>query len=121
MTELNYRELVQLHQKYPELEILAFPCNQFGGQEPATCQQVKALVQDRYGVNFRIMDKVEVDKHLLWLFLQDSLTGLLGKGIKWNFTKFVINQQGEPVRRFGPNESPSQMEPLIKELLGRSG
>lgn len=121
MTKLNYEQLVQLDQKYRErgLRILAFPCNQFGGQEPGTAEEIKQFTQG-FGVEFRLFEKINVNGSEaipLFKFLKKKLTGFLVNDIKWNFTKFVLSKTGEPIKRYAPNEEPFKMEPLLVELL----
>jgi phospholipid-hydroperoxide glutathione peroxidase len=91
------------------LRILAFPCNQFGGQEPGTNEEIKQFVTQNYGVNFDMFAKIEVNgdnAHPLWKYLKDKQGGMLGKFIKWNFSKFIIDKNGQPVARFAPNIEP---------------
>ena len=114
--------MVALHEKYHEqgLEILAFPCNQFGGQEPGTPEQIRAFV-DGYGVKFQMFEKIEVNgenAHPLFKFLCKEKKGILGtEGIKWNFTKFIINRNGEVVERLGPQVGLFSYEEKLKALL----
>jgi len=121
LTELNYKELVQLDEKYQEkgLRILAFPCNQFGNQEPGSNQEIKDFVA-KYNVKFQMFDKINVNgsnAHPLFKFLKKKLTGFLINDIKWNFTKFVLDKEGNPIKRYGPKDNPLMMEPLIVQLL----
>lgn len=91
-----------------KLAILAFPCNQFGSQEPGTSSQIKQFAAG-FGVEFDMFEKINVngpDTHPLWTFLKDRQGGLLGNNIKWNFTKFVIDKNGIPVARLGPFDDP---------------
>jgi len=111
-TKANYSQLVELYNKYNKTEnklaILAFPCNQFGAQEPGTNSEIKKFAAG-YGVKFDMFEKINVngaDAHPLWKFLKEKQGGLLGSGIKWNFTKFVIDKNGNPVARFGPMDDP---------------
>jgi len=115
---------VQLYKQYSEtgnkLAILAFPCNQFGSQEPGTNMEIKKFA-DGYGVEFDMFEKINVnggEAHPLWVFLKDKQGGLLGSGIKWNFTKFVVDSEGNPVARFGPMDDPiPKVESEIKKHL----
>jgi len=123
---LQYKQLEQLYQKYGErgLAILAFPCNQFGGQEPANGEQIKAFVAALAPpVSFPLFAKVMVngnEAHPLFVFLKDALPGVLGTtAIKWNFTKFLLDRDGAPVKRFGTTQPPFDMESLIIELLDK--
>nr|XP_045584830.1 phospholipid hydroperoxide glutathione peroxidase-like [Procambarus clarkii] len=96
--------------------ILAFPCNQFGGQEPGTEEEIKKFAQG-YGVKFDMFSKVKVngnDAHPLWNFLKSKQGGTLGNFIKWNFTKFLIDKEGNPVSRYSPQTNPI---PAIEKYL----
>jgi len=110
-TDVNYRQLVELHNKYSEasgLRILGFPCNQFGGQEPGTEQEIKEFVA-KYNVEFDMFSKINVNgdsAHPLFTFLKSKQAGFLVNAIKWNFTKFVVDKEGVPRARFGPTEDP---------------
>jgi len=102
-------------------EILAFPCNQFGKQEPGTNQQIKEFVASK-GATFPIFDKIDVNgknTHPLFLFLRKELKGTLGSSVKWNFTKFLCDRTGRPVKRFGPPTKPLSFEQDIVELLSK--
>lgn len=110
LTSVNYTELVQLHEKYEAngLRILAFPCNQFGGQEPGTEAEIKKFAEG-YGVKFDMFSKIKVngdDAHPLWKFLKSKQGGTLGNFIKWNFTKFLVDKEGNPVARYSPQTNP---------------
>jgi len=111
-TKVNYTQLVEMHEKYSSedggLAILGFPCNQFGGQEPGTNEEIKAFA-DGYGVKFDMFEKIDVngsDAHPLFKYLKAKQGGMLIDAIKWNFTKFVVNKEGIPVARFGPTDDP---------------
>lgn len=101
--------------------MLAFPCNQFGGQEPGSDAEIKAFAQGKCAKTFRMFSRVEVNgssEEPLFTFLKDKQGGgLLGDDIKWNFTKFLVNRNGQPVARFGPQDAPSSFEAKIAELL----
>ena len=111
-TDVNYKQLVELHNKHSEaagLQILGFPCNQFGGQEPGTDQEVREFATTKYGVKWDLFSKVEVNggnADPLWNFLKEKQSGFLINAIKWNFTKFVIDRNGHPVARLGPMDDP---------------
>ncbi|KAJ8926535.1 hypothetical protein NQ314_021089 [Rhamnusium bicolor] len=117
-TKNNYAELVEIFDKYSEtkgLRILAFPCNQFGGQEPGTNADICQFMQSK-SVKFDMFEKVNVngnDAHPLWKYLKHKQGGILGDFIKWNFTKFIIDKNGQPVERHGPNTNPKD---LVKSL-----
>lgn len=102
------------------LEILAFPCNQFGGQEPGTEAEVKAFARAKCPDLFTMFSKISVNGESeapLYAFLKSKQGGTLGDAIKWNFSKFLVNRQGEVVARFGPQESPKSFESQIVALL----
>lgn len=118
LTDTNYNQLNELHEKYAksrDLRILAFPCNQFGGQEPGTEKDVIQFAQQR-NVKFDIFEKIEVNgenTHPLWKFLKRTQSGTFGDFIKWNFSKFIVDKNGVPVERFGPNVNPIDLEPYL--------
>ena len=119
----QYNELEKLHQKYSDkdFEVLAFPCNQFGKQEPGSDKEIQEFCSLNFNTNFPVFSKIKVngnEAHPLYNFLTEAIPGLLGlESIKWNFTKFLIDQKGRPIARFAPNTSPEKIEPKIKELL----
>ena len=119
----QYEGLEKLYQKYKSqgLIILGFPCNQFGSQEPGSSRDIKEFCKINYGVTFPLFEKIEVNgknAHPIFKFLKSRLTGgLFGSKIKWNFTKFVINSKGVPVKRFSPTTKPQKMEKTIQQLL----
>lgn len=126
MTAINYRQLVKLYDKYSSsgLKILAFPCNQFGSQEPGTPEEIKKFAEG-YGVRFDMFTKVSVNGEgcdPLWEYLRCQKSGwlsfLFGNMVKWNFEKFVVDQSGQVVARFGSSESPiPAVEEAVKKLL----
>jgi len=121
---VNYAQLAQLHDSYsPRLAILAFPSNQFGSQEPGTNQEIKEFAKSK-GAIFDLFAKIEVngpDAHPLWKFLQEKQPGFMGDRIKWNFTKFLVDTQGNPVARFSPRTDPiPEIEQHIQRLLSSS-
>ncbi|KRY89576.1 Glutathione peroxidase [Trichinella pseudospiralis] len=116
--------LQALYQKYngAGLRIAAFPCNQFGGQEPKSESEIKKFATERYGVTFDMYSKINVngkDAHPLWVYLKSTQGGTFGSFIKWNFTKFLVDRTGNPVKRFGPKEDPDSMEKDIVALLNQ--
>jgi glutathione peroxidase len=102
-------------------EVLGFPCNQFGNQEPGSAEEIEAFCEQKYGVSFPIFAKVDVNgaaTHPLYQFLKESRPGLFGsERIKWNFTKFLVDRTGRVVDRFSPATKPSEFAPLIERLL----
>jgi glutathione peroxidase-family protein len=102
------------------LAVLAFPCNQFGSQEPGTEAEIKAFAAGQ-GATFDMFAKVEVNgagAAPVWAWLKEQQGGLLGSGIKWNFTKFVVDQEGRAVARFGPMDDPiPKVQKAVVELL----
>lgn len=119
----QYEGLENLYKKYKDrgLVILGFPCNQFGNQEKGNSDDIQEYCQINYGVSFPMFEKIEVNgsnAHPLYKYLKKELSGgLLGSAIKWNFTKFVINKNGKPVKRFAPIAKPEKMEAYIQEIL----
>lgn len=119
----QYSGLEAIYRKYKDkgFEILAFPCNQFGNQEPGTNEEIKNFCSSKYDVTFRLFDKIDVngDKaHPLYIYLKDKKPGIMGtKDIKWNFTKFLIDKNGNVVDRFGSNKTPEDIAPEIEKLL----
>lgn len=118
----QYEGLENLYQKYKDdgLVILGFPCNQFGNQEPGDANDIEEFCQVNYGVSFPIFEKIEVNgrnTHPVFKYLKSKLGGLLGSSIKWNFTKFVVDKNGKPVKRFAPTTKPEAMEDYIKKML----
>jgi len=121
LTKRDYTGLVSLYEELHDqgLEILAFPCNQFGHQESGTSEEIRAFV-DKFGVKFPMFNKVEVngkDAHPVFVFLKNNLSGLLGSSVKWNFTKFLCNREGLPVKRYGPPTAPDAIRDDIINLL----
>jgi glutathione peroxidase len=119
----QFEGLEHLHKELEEkgLVILGFPCNQFGSQDPGADGQIEEFCQLNYGVSFPMFSKVDVngnDAHPLFTYLKDEARGVLGsKTIKWNFTKFLINRQGEVVKRYAPNDTPQSMHADVEKLL----
>jgi len=118
----QYEGLEALYRKYKDrgLVILGFPCNQFGKQEPGDRKEIAAGCLLNYGVSFPMFDKVEVNgprAHPLFKYLKSQLGGLLGSRIKWNFTKFLLDTEGKPHKRFAPFTKPERIAPHIEELL----
>lgn len=118
----QYEGLEALNQKYKDkgLVILGFPCNQFGNQEPGGAKEISEGCLINYGVSFQMFDKIDVNgdaAHPLFKYLKKELPGFLISKVKWNFTKFVVDRNGKPVKRFSPTTKPEQMEAYIQSLL----
>ena len=119
----QYRGLEALQRKYRDrgFAVLAFPCNQFGGQEPGAAAEIAAFCQTTYDVSFPMFAKIDVNgpaAHPLYAYLSKARPGLFGsRTIKWNFTKFLVDRQGEVVRRFASAAKPQNIETAIERLL----
>ena len=103
------------------LRILAFPCNQFGKQEPGTAEEIRAFA-DGYGVQFDMFAKVDVNgphAHPVFQFVRAHLSDILGSSVKWNWTKFLCDRDGKPSERFSPPTNPLSMRPAIEALLDK--
>ncbi|OAS86085.1 MULTISPECIES: glutathione peroxidase [Metabacillus] len=119
----QYKELQALYEEYGDqgFTVLGFPCNQFMGQEPGSNSDIENFCEMNYGVSFPMYSKIDVNgenAHPLFVYLASNAPGLLGsKAIKWNFTKFLVNNKGVVIKRFSPNTNPSEIKPDIKDLL----
>ncbi len=118
----QFKELQELYEKYHSrgFYVLGFPCNQFGNQEPGTDEEIRNFCEINYRVTFPLFQKVDVkgeNEHPLFKYLTQSAQGLLNKEIKWNFTKFLVDRQGNVVKRFAPTTSPKKIAPRIEALL----
>ena len=119
----QYQQLEDLYQQYKDrdFEILAFPCNQFGSQEPGDNSDIQQFCQLNYGLSFPVMAKINVNgvkAAPLFEHLKDSARGLLKtRAIKWNFTKFLINKQGDVVKRYAPRTKPASIAQAVEDLL----
>lgn len=119
----QYKGLEQLWQTYKEqgLTILGFPCNQFGRQEQGSNQEIAAFCEINFGVSFPLFEKIEVNgegAHPLYIYLKKRAPGVLGsEKIKWNFTKFLIGNQGETIERFSPTTKPEELKAKIEAIL----
>jgi glutathione peroxidase len=115
--------LEKLHQTYGQrgLVVLGFPCNQFGGQDPGSNDEIASFCQLNYGVSFPMMEKVNVngaEAHPLYQWLTAEAPGLLGsKAIKWNFTKFLVGKDGRVIKRYAPQDSPEKLSADIEAAL----
>ncbi len=118
----QYEGLQNLYEKYREkgLEILDFPCNQFGNQAPGTEEEIEDFCQSRYGVTFRLFQKICVNgenEEPLYTYLKAQKGGVMGSRIKWNFTKFLVDRNGSVVERFAPTTTPEQIDEKVAALL----
>lgn len=118
----QFKELEELYQTYHSkgLEILGFPCNQFAKQDSGSNKEIHEFCQLNYGVSFTMFEKIEVNgegAHPLYRFLKKEGKGLFSSEIKWNFTKFLIDQNGRVIRRYAPTVKPSKIEADIQKLL----
>ena len=118
----QYKGLQDLYDKYKDkgLEILDFPCNQFAGQAPGTEQEIYNFCQTKFGVTFRQFAKIKVngkEAHPLYVYLKEQKHGIMGSRIKWNFTKFLVDQEGNVVERFAPQDKPEDIDAHIAKLL----
>ena len=119
----QYAGLEALWQKYHErgLVVLGFPCNQFGGQEPGDEATIANFCSSKFNVSFPLFAKVDVNgetAHPLWQHLKKAAPGVLGsEKIKWNFTKFLVNREGQVVKRYGSITKPEQISTDIERLL----
>lgn len=118
----QYQGLQELYLKYKDkgLEILDFPCNQFGGQAPGTETEIQSFCTLKYKTTFPLFSKIDVngkDEAPLYKFLKSQKGGFLGKDIKWNFTKFLISRDGHVVGRYGSVVKPEKIESDILKLL----
>ncbi len=119
----QYRDLQNLYtaNQAKGLEILGFPCNQFGAQEPGSPEQIQSFCSTNYGVTFPMFEKIYVNgdgTHPLYAYLKDQAPGILGTtGIKWNFTKFVVSKDGQSITRLASADGASKMEEAIVKLL----
>ncbi|MBP8849693.1 MAG: glutathione peroxidase [Breznakibacter sp.] len=118
----QYEGLEELYQKYIDqgLVILGFPCNQFGNQEPGDEKSISEGCLINYGVSFPMFAKIEVNgdgAHPIYKYLKKELPGFLGGRIKWNFTKFLVDANGKPVKRFAPTSSPEKIDKYLSKIL----
>jgi len=118
----QFEGLEQLHQTYKDdgLAIIGFPCNQFMGQEPLSNKEMVEACQINHGVTFPLTEKVEVNgsaAHPVFKYLKKQLGGMLTSAVKWNFTKFLIDKDGNPVKRYSPTTVPKDIEKDIKKAL----
>jgi Glutathione peroxidase len=118
----QYEGLEKLYTTYKDkgLVILGFPCNQFGRQEPGSAEEISKFCSLKYGVSFPMFQKIEVNgtgTDPLYKYLKEALPGTLTNDIKWNFTKFLLDRKGNPVKRFGSATKPEEIIADIEKLL----
>jgi len=119
----QYKKKKKLYKAYKSkgLEILGFPCNQFGKQEPGTSQEIQNFCKVNFGVTFPLFEKIDVNgehTHPLYVYLKHEAPGFLGtEGIKWNFTKFLIDKKGNGITRYGSSTKPAEIAKDIEKLL----
>lgn len=116
------KDLEELYKEYKDsgVGILGFPCNQFLNQEPGENKEVKNFCQINYGVTFNMFEKIDVNgsnTHPIYKYLKEQEKGLLTKDIKWNFTKFLIDKEGNVIKRYSPATSPLKIKTDIEKLL----
>ena len=119
----QFTGLEALYRKYRDqgLEILGFPCNQFGAQEPGNAEEIASFCSLTYDVTFPMFGKIEVNgpkTHPLYAYLKSAQKGLLGsEGIKWNFTKFLVDKSGKVVDRYAPTVTPAELDKAVAKLV----
>ena len=118
----QYKGLEKLYQNYKDsgLVVIGFPCDQFGNQEPGNSKEIQSFCRDNYDVTFPMSRKIEVNganADPLYKYLKQKLKGILNNSIKWNFTKFLIDRNGNPFKRFSSTVEPEDIAPFINELL----
>ena len=119
----QYKGLEEVHQQFRDkgVEVLGFPCNQFGGQEPGSADEIGAFCEKNYGVTFPLFAKIDVNgdnAHPLFRHLKQQARGLMGtEAIKWNFTKFLVKKDGTVHKRYAPQTAPKELMRDIEKLL----
>ncbi|MEM7688301.1 MAG: glutathione peroxidase [Pseudomonadota bacterium] len=119
----QYDGLEKLHQNFKDedFEVLGFPCNQFGAQEPGSADEIEQFCKVNFGVTFPLMEKVDVngpDASPVFDWMKSEAKGIMGTtAIKWNFTKFLIDREGNVVRRYGSNDTPARIAKDVQKLL----
>ena len=120
----QYQGLQALYQRFKDqgFSVLGFPCNQFGGQEPGTADEIQDFCEKKFSVTFPLFAKIDVngpDTHPLYQQLKSAKPGLLGsQDIKWNFTKFLVSRDGQVQKRYGSQKDPNELDPAVLEALG---
>jgi glutathione peroxidase len=118
----QYEGLQELYEQHKDdgLVVLGFPCNQFGGQEPGSSEEIKNFCSSKFSVTFPLFEKIDVNGDNaapLYKYLKSEQSGLITDDIKWNFTKFLIDRNGQPVERFAPTTKPEKIESHIKKMI----
>lgn len=118
----QFKGLEDLYREFKDkgLEIIGFPCNQFAGQDPGTSDEISSFCRLNYGVTFKMMEKIDVNgsgASPLYKFLKSKKKGFLTDAIKWNFTKFLIDREGNVVERFSPKTEADEIRKKIEKLL----
>jgi len=119
----QYKDLQHLYEKYQDqdFEVLGFPCNQFGAQESGTNEEIQEFCDLTFNVSFKMFDKIEVNganASPLFKYLKHESPGILGtEAVKWNFTKFLVNKDGQVVKRFAPKDGKSAIESELKKII----
>lgn len=118
----QYKGLEELYNKYGDdkFVVLGFPCDQFANQEPGDSKEIKAFCEFNYGVSFPIFEKIDVkgdNIHPIFEFLTSKKKSLFGSEIKWNFTKFLIDKEGNVIKRFAPSTTPEKMVADIERII----
>jgi glutathione peroxidase len=119
----QYKGLETLYKRFRDrgLVVLGFPCNQFGAQEPGSAEEIANFCSLTYDVDFPMMQKIDVNgpkAHPLYAYLKKAKRGVLGtEGIKWNFTKFLVDRKGQVVKRYGPTVEPKALEAAVEALI----
>ena len=118
----QYEGLEELYRDYKDrgFEVLDFPCNQFGGQAPGTAEEIDSFCDLNYNTSFPRFEKIDVngsEEAPLYTYLKDRQGGILGKAIKWNFTKFLVGRDGRVIRRYAPQTAPHELAADIEAAL----
>ena len=118
----QYKGLQELQDRYADrgLVVLGFPCDQFGGQEPGDEAEISDFCERNFGVSFPLFSKIEVNgdgEHPLYSWLKSSKGGLMGKKIRWNFTKFLVGRDGQVIDRYAPTTEPAKLAGDIEKVL----
>lgn len=118
----QFEGLEELYKDYKDkgFEILGFPCNQFGNQEPGSHKEIVEFCRLNYGVTFTMFEKIDVNgknAHPLFNYLTDETKGIFGKKVKWNFTKFLIDKNGNVIKRYAPTTVPKDIKQDIEKLI----